>query len=421
MLSTNVDDAAGQDLLAETPVLARPEARDHLNEIRSLRFRVRTTVYPAILILLAISYFVFGFTPLQTSVIAVGGLSIAIWSTETSFVRGFQLHKRTFYPRAILEELGTIDKVSEAADRSLEVVGQLLQVSASFIIVPGGNDWILSVSGMSRESVSRIAGEGAQAIGEATRTRTPAPFNPASRSDSEISRQKRIVFIPLMALREAIGVLAVVGDKANRDLNDDQLLSNIGIAVGLSLKTFRQKETIRHLAYHDGLTSLPNRMLFEDRLNVTLAKVRRTRQTFAVMFLALDKFKVVNDTVGHALGDRLLKNIAKRLRGLVRDGDTVARIGGDEFTFLLAEGTGLVEAAQIAERVLDVLRLPWQIGSHEFRVTASIGIAVYPNDAEEAESLIRSADAAMYRAKQRGRDAYHFYAPEPHTISTRRI
>jgi len=413
MLGTNVDDVDGQHVLADKPALARPEPRGHLKEIRSLRFRVRIAVYPAILILLAINYFVLGFTPLQMSVSAIAGLSIAILATEGAFVRGFQLHKQTLYPRAVLEELGAIDKVSDATDRALEVIGQLLHVSASFIIVPGGDDWILSVSGMSRDSASRIIEEGAEAIGEATRTRTPALFNPASSSgpDSEISRQTRLVFIPMIALRETIGVLAVVGDKGNRDLNDDRLLSNIGVALGLSLENFRQKETIRHLAYHDGLTNLPNRMLFEDRLNVALAKVRRTNQTLAVMYLDLDRFKVVNDTVGHALGDRLLKNVADRLGGLVRDGDTVARIGGHEFTFLLAEGTGLAEAEQIAKRVLDACRRPWPIDDHEFRVTASIGIAVYPADAEDAEGLIRNADAAMYRAKQQGRDGYRFYAP----------
>ncbi len=423
MPDTNVHDVTGEGPVAETPAPAPTEARHHLKEIRSLRFRVRITVYPAILILLAINYFVLGFTPLQTLVSAIAGLFIAILATETAFVRGFQLHKRTHYPRAILEELGAIDKVSEAGGRTLEVVGQLLHLSASFIIIPGGNDGILSVSGMSRDSAAEIIRVGTQAIGESTRTRMPALFNPASgrRSETEISRQTRLVFIPRVALKEPIGVLAVVGDKGNRDLNDNQLLSGIGVALGLSLETLRQKETIRHLAYHDGLTNLPNRMLFEDRLNVALAKVRRTKQTLAVMFLDMDRFKVVNDTVGHALGDRLLKDIAERLGGLVRDGDTVARMGGDEFTFVLAEGSGLVEAAQIAERVLDACRRPWLIDAHEFRVTASIGIAMYPTDAEEAESLIRNADAALYRAKQQGRDAYHFYTPAMNANIERRV
>lgn len=423
MPDTNVHDVTGEGPVAETPAPAPAEARHHLKEIRSLRFRVRIAVYPAILILLAIDYFVLGFTPLQTFVTAIAGLSIAILSTETAFARGFQLHKRTRYPRAVMEELGTINGVSEAGDRTLEVVRQLLDVQASFIIIPGGDDWILSISGMSRDSAGQLIEAGMQAIGEATRTRMPVQFNPASgrRSETEISGQTRLVFIPMVALQEPIGVLAVAGDKGNRDLNDNQLLSSIGVAVGFSLENLRQKELIRHLAYHDGLTNLPNRMLFEDRLSVALAQARRRKQMVAVMFVDMDRFKVVNDTVGHALGDRLLKDIAERLSGLVRDGDTVARMGGDEFTILLADGSGLVEAAEVAERILDACRRPWPLDAREFRVTASIGIAMYPNDAEDVESLIRNADAAMYRAKNQGGDAYHFYTPAMNATIGRRV
>ena len=129
MPDTNVHDVTGEGPVAETPAPAPAEARHHLKEIRSLRFRVRIAVYPAILILLAIDYFVLGFTPLQTFVTAIAGLSIAILSTETAFASGFQLHKRTRYPRAVMEELGTINGVSEAGDRTLEVVRQLLDVA----------------------------------------------------------------------------------------------------------------------------------------------------------------------------------------------------------------------------------------------------------------------------------------------------
>ncbi|MDO8612508.1 MAG: PAS domain S-box protein [Dehalococcoidia bacterium] len=171
------------------------------------------------------------------------------------------------------------------------------------------------------------------------------------------------------------------------------------------------EETIRHLAYHDGLTGLPNRTLFEDRLTVTLAQGRRKRRLAAVMFLDLDRFKVVNDTVGHAMGDRLLQSVAERLKALVRDGDTVARVGGDEFTLLLPEVGRVKDAVEVAERILETLRQPWQVNGHEFHITTSIGIAMCPGDGEDAESLLRNADTAMYRAKDRGRDNYKLYAP----------
>jgi len=171
------------------------------------------------------------------------------------------------------------------------------------------------------------------------------------------------------------------------------------------------EETIRHLAYHDGLTGLPNRTLFEDRLTVTLAQARRKSRLAAVMFLDLDRFKVVNDTVGHAVGDSLLQSVAERLKGLVREGDTVARVGGDEFTVLLPEVGQVEDAVEVADRILETLRQPWRLNGHEFHITTSIGIAMCPGDGDDAESLLRNADTAMYRAKDRGRDNYKLYAP----------
>ncbi len=174
----------------------------------------------------------------------------------------------------------------------------------------------------------------------------------------------------------------------------------------------RAEEMIEHLAYHDALTDLPNRTLFEDRLAVTLAQARRKKQMAAVMFLDLDRFKVVNDTGGHALGDRLLQGVAERLMSLVRDGDSVARVGGDEFTMLLPEVAGSEDTVEVAERILEALRHPWVLDGHEFRITTSIGIATYPTDGEDVQSLLRNADTAMYRAKDQGRDNYKLYTPK---------
>jgi diguanylate cyclase (GGDEF)-like protein/PAS domain S-box-containing protein len=173
----------------------------------------------------------------------------------------------------------------------------------------------------------------------------------------------------------------------------------------------RAEETIRHLAYHDALTDLPNRTLFQDRLTVALAQARRKGRMVAVLFLDLDQFKVVNDTVGHAEGDRLLRQVAERLAGLVREGDTVGRVGGDEFVLLLSETTQVEDAVEVAERILEGLRQPWTLQGQEFRVTTSIGVAMYPGDGEDAESLLRNADTAMYRAKEHGRDNYQLYTP----------
>jgi diguanylate cyclase (GGDEF)-like protein len=146
--------------------------------------------------------------------------------------------------------------------------------------------------------------------------------------------------------------------------------------------------------------------LFTDRLNQALAQARRKRQALAVMFLDLDAFKLVNDTLGHAMGDELLRVAAKRLTGVMREGDSVARVGGDEFMVLLPSAAGAEDATKIANRILEAMRQPWQLGGHEFHLTASIGIAVYPSDGTDAIALLRNADTAMYRAKDQGRDNF---------------
>jgi diguanylate cyclase (GGDEF)-like protein/PAS domain S-box-containing protein len=173
----------------------------------------------------------------------------------------------------------------------------------------------------------------------------------------------------------------------------------------------KAEDMIRHLAYNDVLTNLPNRVLFEERLRMELARARRARQKVAVMCLDLDRFKIVNDTVGHSGGDQLLREVASEFAEAIREGDTVSRVGGDEFAFLLPGIEHAEDAAIVAERVLRRIRYPRRIGGQEFRVTTSIGITIFPRDGNDAESLLRNADTAMYRAKERGRDNYQVYTP----------
>ncbi len=193
-------------------------------------------------------------------------------------------------------------------------------------------------------------------------------------------------------------------------MQDGRIVNFLGVARDVTERK-QAEDTIRHLAHHDALTGLPNRALFEDRLRQALAQSARSGDALAVMFLDIDRFKLVNDTMGHDSGDRLLQQVAEELGSIVREGDTVARVGGDEFTILLTGVSGKEGAVDIAERILDRLKQPRLIGSREFRVTTSIGITVYPGDGTDSETLLGNADTAMYRAKELGRDNYQLFSP----------
>ena len=174
---------------------------------------------------------------------------------------------------------------------------------------------------------------------------------------------------------------------------------------------------IRHLANHDALTDLPNRRLLEDRLEQALKISRRSGNLLAAMFIDLDDFKPVNDTLGHRVGDLLLQAVARRLCKLVRESDTVARVGGDEFVLLLPELHSRLDAIHIAERVMHSLAEPFAIEGHKLCIGMSIGIGLFPDDGNDADSLLSCADTAMYRAKEVGRSNFQFYAPEAAQIA----
>lgn len=173
----------------------------------------------------------------------------------------------------------------------------------------------------------------------------------------------------------------------------------------------RTEETIKQLAYHDPLTGLPNRRLFTDRLNVAITHAERNKRKLGMILLDLDQFKVVNDALGHSVGDELLQVVGERLVNLLRKSDTVARMGGDEFTLILPVIARQEDAAIVATKILEAFREPFVFDEHELRITTSIGIAIYPNDGDDAGALMKKADIAMYRAKDQGRDNYQCYTP----------
>jgi diguanylate cyclase (GGDEF)-like protein/PAS domain S-box-containing protein len=197
-----------------------------------------------------------------------------------------------------------------------------------------------------------------------------------------------------------------------------------GVIEGTIVDISDRKEAqdqIEFQAYHDTLTGLPNRLLFRDRIGVALAHARRTRRTAAVMFLDLDQFKLVNDTLGHTVGDGLLQAAAERLVRCVRAEDTVARMGGDEFTVLLADISDSRGVSTVAQKVLETMAAPIVVDHHELFITTSIGIALFPDDGDDAEALLKSADRAMYRAKEVGRNNFQFATHASEEIGVERL
>jgi len=177
------------------------------------------------------------------------------------------------------------------------------------------------------------------------------------------------------------------------------------------------EDQIRHMAHHDSLTELPNRVLLQDRIGQAIAQARRSQKVAAILFIDLDRFKNVNDSLGHQVGDGLLRAVAERLIACVRSTDTVARMGGDEFVVVLTELRRAEDAGQVAQKILAVLPQPIDIDGHELRVTPSVGICLYPHDGEDVETLMRNADAAMYHAKETGRNNFQFFTRQMNTAA----
>lgn len=191
-----------------------------------------------------------------------------------------------------------------------------------------------------------------------------------------------------------------------------ELTGHIAGLLGQAMERERAAERIHRLAFHDPLTGLPNRRLFQDRLDVALAQATAHGRSVAVLFLDLDRFKVVNDTMGHEMGDLLLTTVADRLASCVCGADTLARTGGDEFVILIPEAPDAEMVDGLAARILDLMREPVRLGAKRVYVTCSIGAAVYPEGGADASDLLRNADTALYSAKQAGRERFAVYSPE---------
>jgi diguanylate cyclase (GGDEF)-like protein/PAS domain S-box-containing protein len=248
-------------------------------------------------------------------------------------------------------------------------------------------------------------------MGAAAVERIAPPFHPAAQEwgalDLLMVHERQRSTLQLVRLDGGLVDVEFFGC-AIRFHNEDAVMN---VAHDISERLLHEK-AIKHQATHDQLTGLPNRALFLDRLSHAIKRAERHKDTLAVVFVDLDKFKQINDTLGHAVGDVLLRSVASTLKSSVRDFDTVARLGGDEFVLLLDSPLGETMPALIAERIGQRLAEPVQLAGQDHVITGSMGISLYPNDGKQAEALLRQADIAMYRAKESGRNGFQFFTQE---------
>lgn len=247
-----------------------------------------------------------------------------------------------------------------------------------------------------------------------TREPTRNPMDEAMQLDRVVGLTPNCLLVGRDGLETAIEDSASpIHDRRGQVIGAVIVFKNVGEARATAVQFV-------HLAQHDVLTDLPNRLLLNDRLTQAIALARRHHHHLAVLFLDLDRFKHVNDSLGHVIGDELLQSVARRLATCVRSSDTVSRQGGDEFLVLLSEIARAEDAATAARKIVAALVAPHDIAHHQLHITGTIGISVYPDDGRDAETLIKSADTAMYHAKEHGRNRFQFFERDMHARAVER-
>ena len=290
----------------------------------------------------------------------------------------------------------TLNSIGDAV-MSSDVLGNVTYLNLAAESLTGWS--CLEAAGHPLEQVFRI-------VDATTREAVQSPMALAMRENKTVGLTANCVLVRRDGVEAAIeDSAAPIHDRRGQVIGAVMVFHDVSATRALSLR-------MSHLAQHDSLTDLPNRIMFNDRLTQAIALAHRHRQRLAVLFLDGDHFKHVNDSLGHDVGDRLLKSVAQRLLACVRTSDTVSRQGGDEFVILLSAVTHAQDAAITAEKILAVLSPPHRIDQHSLHLSASIGIVIYPDDGPDSETLMKHADFAMYHAKDAGRNNYQFFKPD---------
>jgi diguanylate cyclase (GGDEF)-like protein/PAS domain S-box-containing protein len=296
----------------------------------------------------------------------------------------------------------------KAAEQQLKLAGMVFESSAEGILVTDGDARIVSVN----PAFEHITGYPAsEVIGKRPSLMQSGRHNVAFYKAMWAAVRERGQWAGEIWNRRKDGTIYPEWLTISEARDDEGRVSNY-VGVFTDITAVKQsEERLKHMAHHDALTGLANRILLDDRLSHAMRKARRDERLLAVLFVDLDRFKAINDSLGHDVGDEMLVEVANRLESTLRAGDTLARLGGDEFVLLLDELDTPDVAGRVAQKLGELLTEAVHVRGHELYVSGSIGISIFPNDGEDISTLLKSADAAMYEAKAAGRNGYRFYAP----------
>ena len=377
---------------------------DFLSDVRRVKRLTQIGVYSGILATLPVYRFLLDYSPLQLLVGLVVGLLIATVAIEGAFSEMFKLRKRSAYPGAVALQLGSLLTFDAACQAMATIMEKLLHLKGSFLTLQDDSGFLslVALSNLSRVDADRYLRLGAACVQRALSNKEPAALHPNKEllAEAIMARGQQVVFVPVQSFQKVIGVIGLLSDESNADLRDRELLASLGIALGVSLESIRQRDELRTLAAIDELTRVYNRRYFFDQLDREIAAARRYAVPVSVLIFDLDELKKVNDNFGHALGDEALRTLAQRLVRYSRASDIVARLGGDEFAVILprTDRAGATEMSQRLQSSVESEALAAAPG-HQLPIAVSCGLASFPEDADDADILLRQADGRMYAAK----------------------